>query len=79
MSHFLAGEPLALADKFALHLADKRKRAAKAHEAETQEVEDESRDGNFASGVRRGGVHGDLLLRPGGVFHYLRLRVEHML
>jgi hypothetical protein len=36
--HLFFGEPAAIADELALHLADKRDRAAEAEQAEAKEV-----------------------------------------
>ena len=44
LAHLLAGQPLALANKLALHLADKRHWPAEAHEAEAQEIKGQVSD-----------------------------------
>ena len=46
LAHLLLGQPLPLADHFALHLADERDLAAETEETEPQIIQDELPEGH---------------------------------
>ena len=53
LAHLLLGEPFAVVDQFAFHLADQRNRAAEAETAEPQEVAHQFADPAFWNDCRR--------------------------